>query len=281
MKFKVGCRLNYQLNGPGTLVFNVHAINCHSQHVFNESFQTTPPAPCDEWTEPTTGNRFIRINAPAGPLEVVYDAAVENAPLITDPNGVREIAPQNLPLDVLPFLFPSRYCESDRLVRLANSQFGYLSPGFSRVTAICNYINFSVAYERGSSGAQTSAFNTVTERAGVCRDFAHLGIAFCRALGIPARFVSGYAFGLEPPDFHACFEAYLGDETGAGRWYFFDATRMAPQTGYVRIGSGRDAADASFATLFGPIEFVGMEITMLALRETPQFTEQAVALAEI
>ena len=158
-------------------------------------------------------------------------------------------------------------------------KFGNFSPGFSRVTAICNYIYDNITYERGSSGTQTSAFDTVTERAGVCRDFAHLGIAFCRALGIPARFVTGYAYGLEPPDFHACFEAFLGADAASARWYFFDATRLAPQTGYVRIGSGRDAADVSFATLFGPVQFNSMEITMLAHGDIPDYSTEAVALA--
>jgi transglutaminase-like putative cysteine protease len=109
--------------------------------------------------------------------------------------------------------------------------------------------------------------------------FAHLGIAFCRALQIPARFASAYAYGLEPPDFHACFEAYLSDETGAGHWYWFDATRQAPQTGVVRIGAGRDAADVSFATLFGGIAFQGMEVWMQASGDiAPAYTTDAVAV---
>ena len=242
--------------------------------------QGNEEAPCDEWTDPATQNRFIRVIAQKGPLEIRYRAEVESTPQFAAAEAIGEIPPQALPLSVVPFLYPSRYCESDRLVRLANDEFGYFLPGFSRVTAICNYIHQHIAYERGSSGSQTSAFDTVTERAGVCRDFAHLGIAFCRALGIPARFVSGYAHGLEPPDFHACFEAFLGNEggDGSGAWYFFDATRLSPQTGYVRIGSGRDAADISFATLFGPVEFRGMEIIMQTADGPPQFTTQAVAL---
>jgi transglutaminase-like putative cysteine protease len=101
------------------------------------------------------------------------------------------------------------------------------------------------------------AFDTVTQLAGVCRDFAHLGIAFCRALGIPARFVSAYAYGLNPPDFHAHIEAFLG-----GRWILFDPTRRAPQLSFVRIGQGRDAADTSFATIFGGAVMDKMELSM-------------------
>ena len=281
MRFRVGCRLGYELSGPGTLVFNVHAIHCDQQKVASESFQTAPEAPCDEWMDPATGNRFVRVNAPSGPLEVRYQAEVETAPVVVEAAQIGEIPAAQLPLEAFPVLYPSRYCQSDRLVRLAQAEFGTLAPGFSRVTAICNYIYEKIAYERGSTGSQTSAFDTVTERAGVCRDFAHLGIAFCRALGIPARFVAGYAYGLRPPDFHACFEAFLGDGSAgasAGNWYFFDASRLAPQTGYVRVGSGRDAAEVSFATLFGPVQFTGMEISVEAMDEAPSFTTEAVRL---
>ena len=104
-------------------------------------------------------------------------------------------------------------------------------------------------------GTGRDAADTATERAGVCRDFAHLGITFCRALGIPARFVSAYAWQLDPPDFHACFEAYLGD-----RWYLFDATRLAPTNGLVRIGTGRDAADTAFATVFGAVQLNNLDV---------------------
>ena len=269
--------MSYELSGQGTIIFNVQAVNSANQRVLNEEFHASNGALWDEWTDPATGSRFVRVNAEKGTLKVHYRAQVDSTPQIAWAQNISEIAPKSLPLAVVPFLYPSRYCESDRLMRLAHDEFKSFLPGFSRVTAICNYIHDHISYERGSSGSQTSAYDTVTERAGVCRDFAHLGIAFCRALNIPARFVSGYAYGLEPPDFHACFEAFLGEQ-GRGAWYFFDATRLAPQTGYVRIGSGRDAADVSFATLFGAIEFRGMEITMQSPAGPPQFTTQAISL---
>jgi transglutaminase-like putative cysteine protease len=150
---------------------------------------------------------------------------------------VGEVPVAKLPLDTLPFLNPSRYCPSDQLARFANREFGAIRPGFTRVSEICNWINSEVDYLFGTSDTTTTAAHTFSLRAGVCRDFAHLGITFCRALGIPARFVSCYAWQLEPQDFHAVFEAYLGD-----RWYLFDATRMAALDGMVRIGCGRDAA---------------------------------------
>jgi transglutaminase-like putative cysteine protease len=126
--------------------------------------------------------------------------------------------------------------------------FGDIGDSHQQVMAVADWIYDNVEYVRGSTDSQTSAFETITERAGVCRDFAHLGIALCRALTIPARYFTGYAHQLEPQDFHACFEAYIGE-----RWLLFDATRLAPLNGLVRIATGRDAADAAVATLFGAI----------------------------
>ena len=281
MHFSVGCRLRYLLSGPGTIIFNVHAIHLGNQKVLSEQFLAPQGALCDDWTDPATQNRFMRVNYGQngeGMLEISYNAEIETNAVQSSADAIGEISAAQLPLNVVPFLYPSRYCENDRLGRLAFDEFGGFQPGFSRVTGICNYIYNNISYERGSSGEHTSAFDTVTERAGVCRDFAHLGIAFCRALNIPARFVSGYAYGLQPPDFHACFEAYLGD-SNKGAWYLFDATRLAPQTGYVRIGSGRDAADVSFATMFGNVQFQSMNITMNSSDGPPQYTTSAVAIA--
>ncbi len=163
-------------------------------------------------------------------------------------------------------------------MRLTQYEFGDLKPGYSRVTAVCNWIHDNVTYLSLSTDPNTSAYDTATQRVGVCRDFAHLGIAFCRALNIPARFVSAYAYGLQPPDFHACFEAYLGD-----RWYLFDPTRLAPQTGIVRIGTGRDAADVSFATFFGGVQMEQMHVFMDyvlepdTISEMPSYTISAIA----
>ena len=143
-------------------------------------------------------------------------------------------------------LFPSRYCQSDRLSRLAWDLFGTIENPHEKVVAITDWIHDNVEYLRGSTDSMTSAYDTVTQRTGVCRDFAHLGIALCRALNIPARYFSGYAYQLDPPDFHACFECFIG-----GSWVVFDATRLAHLNGLVRIGTGRDAADAAVASIFG------------------------------
>ncbi|MEO8882719.1 MAG: transglutaminase family protein, partial [Devosia sp.] len=175
----------------------------------------------------------------------------------------------------LPYLYPSRYCQSDRLARFVIREFGQLPPGHQRVTEICNWIYEHVDYLKGASDQQTSAYDTFSLRAGVCRDFAHLGITFCRALGIPARFVSAYGWQLVPQDFHAVFEVFLGD-----RWYLFDATRTAPLDGLIRIAIGHDAADTAFSTFYGQAAMPGMAISVNAEgdRSAP-WTTQAVSVA--
>jgi transglutaminase-like putative cysteine protease len=255
--FRVSCDLNYNVNGPSAFIFNVSVVNNSFQRILTEAFTTEPKLQIEESRSPIEEKRLHRFSAGAGPLRVRYSATVELSHYVQPADTVPETPPGALPADVVPYLYPSRYCEADILVRLANHEFRKLQPGFSRVTAICNWIYDNVEYLRGSTNPHTSAYDTATERAGVCRDFAHLAIAFCRAVAIPARFVAGYAYALEPADFHAYFEAYLD-----GRWYIFDPTRLAPQTGLIRIGTGRDAADTSFATLFGPVGFSWMKVTM-------------------
>jgi transglutaminase-like putative cysteine protease len=148
-----------------------------------------------------------------------------------------------LPNEVLPFLLPSRFCPSDKFMRFAGREFAASSDGAARMMAILEWINRNVDYVSGVSNAETTAERTFVDRAGVCRDFAHLGITFARALGIPARAVSAYALDLDPPDFHAVFEVYLDNA-----WWLIDPTRLAPIEGIVRIGSGRDASDIAFLT---------------------------------
>ena len=272
MKFQVGCQLKYDLATPCTFIFNISSVNNGSQLVFEEHLQIEPAINSEEYVSSTLKNRLLRLTAPPGKLHVSYQATVALSLGEDNPDLIPEVPPEKLPLRVLNYVYPSRYCESDRLINFANNEFGHLLPDYSRVTAICNWIYDRVTYLSGSTDVHTSAYEIVTKRAGVCRDFAHLGIAFCRALNIPARFVSGYAYGLEPPDFHAAFEAYLGS-----RWYLFDATRLIPRKGFIRIGTGRDAADTSFATIFGAaqLENIGVSVDCLT-EEPPQTTVGAI-----
>jgi transglutaminase-like putative cysteine protease len=207
---------------------------------------------------PIAGQRYHRVTAQSGRIEVVYEAVVDAThEVIGDPSQLQVPLFEQIPVEALAFIYPSRFCQSDLLARLAKREFNQDESGFYRVTRICNWIFDRIEYLSGTTTPTTSAFDTVTQLGGVCRDFAHLAIAFCRALGIPARFVSAYAYGFSPPDFHAYIEAFLG-----GRWILFDPTRLAPQSSFVRIGHGRDAADTSFATIFGGAVMNKMDLEM-------------------
>ena len=176
-----------------------------------------------------------------------YSATVDLYYKMIDEQVLSTMAPiLKMDADVIPYLFPSRYCQSDKLEKLATKEFGYLGNDYGKAAAINNWIYNNVEYLGGFTTSSTSAQDTLMERVGVCRDFAHLGIALCRALSIPARYFTAYAYNLNPPDFHACFEAYIG-----GQWIFFDPTKLVPANGMVKIANGRDAADASVASIFG------------------------------
>lgn len=278
MRYRVGCELQYLLSTPSTLIFNVAVVESAAQKIIEEKLVFAPALKPDEMTD-HAGNRFHRLTAGEGELKLSYHALVEHTATQTE-EFIPEVPVEQLPADVISYLYPSRYCPSDKFARVAERTFGHLTPGASRVTAVCNWIYDNVEYQRGNTDEHTSAMETLVERVGVCRDFAHLGITLCRTLNIPARFVSAYAYQLDPPDFHACFEAYLG-----GKWYVFDATRLAPPAGFVRIGVGRDAADTSFASIFGAAEMTEMSVSITPIagaqksEDFPAFTTATVAIS--
>jgi transglutaminase-like putative cysteine protease len=255
VKMSFGCELAYRVKEPTVFVLQVEAARIASHGSLTEVWQMVPELQRDSAIVPLTENRTARFVTPAGALTVAYSGSVDLHAHRADPATIGEIAPAKLPVEVLPFLLPSRYCESDGLGDFVKEHFGALLPGHSRVTAVCNWVWDNIKYRAGSSDIHTSACKTLETRAGVCRDFAHLAVALCRALDIPARFVSCYAFGLQPVDFHAIFEAYLG-----GHWWLFDPTREPALDAIVRIGAGRDAADVSFASLFGSAELSAMRV---------------------
>jgi transglutaminase-like putative cysteine protease len=221
--------------------------------VLSESLVITPDLPRRVYADPNIGHRFMRLHVDSGPLTLRYQARVQRTVLPLDPQAP-EVPIADVPDDLLHNLNPTRYCESDRLSLTTQSMFGQLPRGLSRVQAIVDWIHQNIQYRIGASNAMTTASDVLANRAGVCRDFAHLGVTFCRALNIPARLVVGYAsFDEPPPDFHAMFEAYLG-----GRWVMFDATRMSPIDDLVRVATGRDAKDVAFATIYGPATMLRM-----------------------
>ncbi|MEC5400306.1 transglutaminase-like domain-containing protein [Uliginosibacterium sp. H1] len=251
-RYDIDCELVYEVAAPTHFMFQLQPARHAGQTVLAESFETSPELSVRAY-EHTDGNRFLRVDAPAGKVSFRHRAIVELEPLLV-PATLPEVPVSELPDDVMHYINTTRYCESDLLCRAAMREFGHITPGLPRVQAITEWIRQNIEYLPGSSSSITTARDVYVNRAGVCRDFAHLGIAFCRALNIPARFVVGYVqFSEPPPDFHAIFEAWLGD-----RWVLFDPTGMAPVDRLVRVATGRDAKDVAFATLFGPAIMVSM-----------------------
>jgi transglutaminase-like putative cysteine protease len=208
------------------------------------------------------GNRCERFELATGGSRVAYEAQL----ILTRPadlieHDALEIPVASLPDEVLSFVMPSRFCLPDELGHEAWQRFGALAPGWGRVQAIVDYVHSHLEFVPGASNPWTTAADAYRAGQGVCRDFAHLAITFCRALNIPARYVFGYIPDIgvpspaEPMDFAAWFEAYLG-----GRWHTFDARNNRPRVGRVVVGRGRDAIDVALITSFGPLTLTGFEV---------------------
>lgn len=265
VRYTLGCDLSYEVKSATVFIFNLEVARLVRHHDLVERLVITPDHERRIHVVPDIRNRYFSIEAQPGPLNVRYKADISLDVFRADPNTIDEVPLNAIPLDIMPFLLPSRFVPSDRLAAFAQREFGEQPMGHRRVTAICNWIYDNIDYQRGASNEQTTATESLIKRAGVCRDFSHIGTAFCRALNIPARYVSCYAYGLEPRDFHAVFEAYLG-----GRWWLFDATRQANLDGLVRIGVGRDAAEIAFASPFGEMEAGPVVITIEHADGTPE-----------
>lgn len=263
MKLSVGCTLGYQIATPqAAFTFNILVNTDAQQRLVDEAISCTPDVP-RETVETGKGGRALRCEAPAGPFELRYAATVEiNRPAL--PPVVPADNPSRLPLSILTYTLPSRYCESDRFAQIAWELFGRTEDRAEQVRAINLWLEEQLEYVPGSSDSRTSAWDVWLSRQGVCRDYTHLATAFCRALNIPARYVGGYAAGLEPMDFHACYEAYLG-----GDWHLFDPTDRIPPEHIAIISRGRDASSAALTTMFGRITSDPVKVTCAALGEAP------------
>ena len=249
--------LDYDVSHTSHFLFHVEAAFHTAHRIVEERLSITPAVKVRTFGDARNGNRFVRLDAPKGVLSVNYHAKIEIVPLAV-PLHLDENPVTAVPDEVLRYLMPSRYCESDVMSRAAQQLFGHLPLGIGRIHAIESWINDSIYYLPGFSNSTTTAQEVFVQRAGVCRDFAHLGITLCRALNIPARLVVGYVHFDEPPqDFHAVFEAWVGD-----RWVMFDGTKMAPIDRLVRVGTGRDAKDVAFATIFGGVQMLRKELTV-------------------
>jgi len=242
----VSCDLTYQIRQSTVFLFQIAAAQTEHQRLICGQFSIEPNLNIEICPIGMEGNQLQRIIVEPCELHFGYRATVELSPDVEVPSTVGELKVSQIPAEILTYLNPSRYCENDLLSKFAFEEFGNVPRGFSRVNAICDWVNSHLEYMPGSTNATTTAADVLLLRTGVCRDYAHLAITLCRGVGIPARYVAGYAVDLHPPDFHGFFEAFLD-----GHWYLFDPARLAPVGGFVRIGVGRDAADASFATLIG------------------------------
>jgi transglutaminase-like putative cysteine protease len=243
MLLKVRAAASYELSVETFLCLMVEPpLTGPGYRVLQERLMTSPTLSCELRTD-LYGNTQRLLTAPNGPFSFEFTAEIEVAANQPIPPYAIEQPPQQIRPDVMHYTLPSRYCQSDLLTRMATSEFGQLAPGGGRVIAIADWVRKHVEYRYGTTDAKTSAIDTATERIGVCRDFAHLMIAFCRALGIPARYASGYALDLDPPDFHGFVQVYLG-----GEWYNVDATTERLRPALVPIAVGRDAADVAMVT---------------------------------
>jgi transglutaminase-like putative cysteine protease len=214
--------------------------------------QIEPQVPIDLY-EDTFGNICTRFAVPPGDVRLYSSSLIEDSGELDEVSPNAQQAPvDELPHEVLRFLLASRYCETDLLSNTAFRMFGNTAPGWSRVKAICDWVHEHVTFGYGFARSTKSAVEVLTERKGVCRDFQHLAIAFCRCLNIPARYATGYLGDIgvpvadSPMDFSAWFEAYLD-----GRWWTFDARHNVPRIGRVLMAVGRDAADVAITTAFG------------------------------
>jgi transglutaminase-like putative cysteine protease len=254
MQIRVGFEITYQCFQEIPMILLVHVHYSRAQDiVVPDHLITDPEVPVAGYRD-GFGNWCSRILAPPGRIKLSSNAVVRDS---GQPDvlalGAEQHQVSDLPEDTLVFLLGSRYCETDLLSQTAWQLFSHTPLGWSRVQAICDYVHNHIAFNYGDARPTKTAWEAFQERRGVCRDFAHLAIAFCRCMNIPARYCTGYLgdIGVPPPygvmDFAAWIEVYLG-----GAWHTFDPRNNVPRIGRVLIARGRDAADVAIATTFGP-----------------------------
>jgi transglutaminase-like putative cysteine protease len=262
LQIRLGYRIDYECTQrtPMMLMLRVHPSRENDLHG-PDDVRSTPALPVQTYID-GFGNLCSRLVAPAGLISLTTDAVIESSPVqdLTMPDA-HQIDAGLLPSEILVFLLGSRYCETDKLSDIAWSLFGKTPLGWQRVQAICDFVHSHIRFDYMAARATKSAFDVFHEREGVCRDFAHLAVALCRCMNIPARYCTGYLgdFGVpkdtSPMDFSAWFEAYLDH-----RWYTFDARHNRPRIGRVLMARGRDAADVPLSNSFGVVTLRHFEV---------------------
>ncbi|WP_179315196.1 transglutaminase domain-containing protein [Winogradskyella undariae] len=254
MRLRTSCDLKFEIFEPTPFILMLRPRSGSQQWVEREDYKITPSTPVFEFTD-NYGNLCQRLIAQPGIFSISTSSVVVTSNFIDQGFGAPFIEIQNLPDTVLSYLLPSRYCESDRFNEMSATITEGQLMGYNQVSAITNWLRQNIEYLPSSNNQPLSAIQVNDRQFGVCRDLAHLGIALCRSLSIPARIVVGYLHNLEPMDMHAWFEAYIGN-----RWYTFDATQVGSPGGYVILGFGRDAADVAifnqFGALVNPFEYL-------------------------
>lgn len=264
MWLRTGCEIIFDVEIPTPFILMLRPRSGAQQWIARESYTLKPSVPVVEYTD-SYGNLCQRLVAPPGEFYIRTSADILTADDIDVCPGARFAEVQDLPDTVLSYLLPTRYCESDRFVDLAWEIVADATPGYDQVAAIVAWIRNNIRFNPDSPHFQLSAVEVNQQGEGVCRELAHLGIALCRGLCIPARMVVGYLHELEPMDFHAWFEAYVG-----GRWYTFDPTQSQPKGGRVTVAYGRDATDVAIFTQFGPALYPrAMAVSVDQLDEAP------------
>lgn len=270
IRFDLSIALDYTVLSPSDFVFMIQPTNTAYQRVTWERLTTIPNVKVEEDVHGTPPNRHLRMRVePPGTFTLRYDAIVDLVHHFALPADVRESPIAELPASVLQYVYPSRYCQSDRMVQTAIREFGNMEPGYERVQAIREWVRTRTKFQVGSSHGGTSALDTFECGTGVCRDFAHLMITMCRALNIPARLATGIDYGadpaLGPTDFHCYVEVYIGE-----RWYIFDPSGISPRMGLIRIGTGRDASEVAFSTIFGSVQWTMPKVSIRSERDSQE-----------
>lgn len=246
MWLQTSFKMSFQVSVATPFILMLRPRNRAQQWIARESYTLAPTVPVVEFTD-YYGNLCQRLVAPPGKFSIHTSADIHTREQIDVAPGAPFEEVQNLPDAVLTYLLPTRYCECDRFIDLGREIVYGANPGYDQVAAVNQWIRDNIRFNPHSSHFQLSAVEVNQAREGVCRELAHLGIAICRSLCIPARMVVGYLYGLEPMDFHAWFEAYVG-----GRWYTFDPTQDRPRGGRVIVAYGHDAADVAIYNQYGP-----------------------------
>jgi transglutaminase-like putative cysteine protease len=247
MWLRAGCNITFDVDIPTPFILMLRPRSGLQQWVARDSYILKPSVPVIEFTD-NYGNLCQRLCAPVGEFSIVTSADILTTENIDIDFGASFEEVQHLPDSVLTYLLPSRYCQSDQFVELAQEIVADVPLGYAQVVAIVAWVQKNIQFNSDSPHFQISAIEVNQQKEGVCRDLAHLCIALCRSLCIPARIVAGYLYELEPMDFHAWFEAYVG-----GRWYTFDPTQAQPRGGRVALAYGRDATDVAIFNQFGPL----------------------------